>query len=271
MSPPNDAPDFLAATDVAPIPVGSVLILRNFTSGNAGFQLPATTTGLFLLVRAIAQQMQITVTGGVTGLSYLNIATTPGNPALLGVPIASALDNPITITCSVASVISTINDTDCVDVLAITGAGFAQIWNNVNDALWVQALGSSTFPTAPQEVGTMKSVLVSAAMAANGTSTPVAGAVGKTIWVYGYDISVGPSTLATTGTYDVTLGDSHGIVAGRVRIKWATASGQAAYPWRACPLPAPLPLTSGDGLVLTAGSGNAGSVDCLGVIYYTQH
>lgn len=98
---PADSPDFQAATDIAPIALGTVPINPGATQGQATFTVPGTATGIEVVVSSTLTLTSVQVDGGTTGFRYMNQTTPTSSGAFYSLPIRGANEATVTVTCNV--------------------------------------------------------------------------------------------------------------------------------------------------------------------------
>lgn len=107
-------------------------------------------------------------------------------------------------------------------------------------------------------------------LAAGSNLSVVAASAGKTITVYGIDITIVAGAV-TAGLYVATLaGITSGTIVGATRGRALTAVGWGFSKMGALWIPGGFKLSLSEGLQLSAAAGNAGSLDTAGNVWYTQ-
>jgi hypothetical protein len=189
----------------------------------------------------------------------------------LNVNIANAGANPVTVTLTSTTITGTV---------ACTQSG---TWNigTVTTVTAVTAI-TNALPAGSNTIGAvnlaaisgLKTAVVDAAIAANATSSIVAGSGSKVITVYGFAGSIA-AAAATAGIYVARVrsdSTSVPVAAAVLRVLQATAVGIAGS---GTDLTAMCPsggfaLPAGEGVQVFADNQNAASIDVAGVLYYTQ-
>lgn len=124
---PNDSPDWQAGTDNGPIHLGELVLPANGVAISAPFALPATTTGICVLVRAGAPANVLLEANGFTSnYDYLQAVTVP--PTVTGpyfAPISGAFEGTVNVLYSTSTPLSTTQPTTVATVYALCGAGYS--------------------------------------------------------------------------------------------------------------------------------------------------
>ena len=112
---------------------------------------------------------------------------------------------------------------------------------------------------------------VNVEVAANSLALLVAGVAGKSVTVFGWEGSIDPYAVATTGYYDVVIEDTTAAVAVTSKqLHWATDVGIASLPIGPVSLQVGIRLPVGAGLQIATPSTNSGAVNLELTVWYTQ-
>lgn len=296
---PNDSPDWLAATDVAPLLLGTVTVPAGQASGFANFTVPPTATALLLVFPSSNKVSAWQVRGVTSNALYANVSGLDSNSAMAWCPLVGGLDGQV----SVLMVLTGVQGADnlAATVFAYTGAGFAAMFNNANVPVIVKFASTpavtvsgqpievtvsgqplhtivdsaaATLPvssTAAVPTG-LTSVRVATALAPNANSTIVAGVAGKMITVYVVAGTIVPQIVGTLGFYEALLrSGTTALPVADGHTRTASAAGALWVPLRAdYGDVGGLPLPLGEGLELHGDGSNAGNVEVRATVLYKQ-
>lgn len=124
---PNDSPDWQAATDNGPIHLGELVFAPGQVSGSLGFALPATATGLCLLVRSgPIQAVQLEAVGFTSNYDYLQNIVVPATvTGPYFAPISGAFEGTVTVVWTGTVAQSATLPVTVLSVYALCGAGYS--------------------------------------------------------------------------------------------------------------------------------------------------
>lgn len=277
---PADSPDWQAATDVAPILLGTVQIANGASANTVAFTLPSTTTGLRIVGLQVSPFLtELDVIGTTTEVAYLGDNNIGGIfNAVYNVPVAAAIDPVVNITVKIGAPNPGPGALTVAWVAALTATGMEAVYADPRTPLNVKVTNTPavTVPTFPKVIPATSATL--AMQVANITASVVsgtpnvlkAGVAGQTITVYGYEFDISPTTGANIGRYDAILDDtSAATIVGRAELLWQTAAGAGSLRWSR-QLPYGIALPVGAGLQVAVPAGSTGPVTVVGCVDYTQ-
>lgn len=283
-----DAPDYVRTPSAPP----DVVAQLQSTIGNSTvqFQLDGDSamTGVSVVpvavgVPGVMGVVGISIVGNVSEMTYCNVTGAVGSVPSVMVPVPGRTDGLYTVTITLAGPATEV--VQVAEVSALYGFPIQQVWAPPSQPVPVGIVSGIANPlpvsVSGQPISTQLAVASGVALAtahigingaSNSTQAVVAGVVGKTITVYGWQCSVNPFSVAAIPTfYQCILSDSNGANIFADLVTWVQTAvgklGDTGEVW----YPQGIALPSGLGVLAKVVSGGANTIGANGALYYTQH
>lgn len=260
-----DTPDFLQLAQLAaPASLGVVQVAVGQTVGTLNVTLSPFATAIVVVPISGANVQGVSVSGGVSGIVYININKPLSSSPGLVAPVTGNTDNPLTVAVSISPVNPGPGAITAANVYQLFGTGLQQVTAGIQQPLFVQEIGAVGQVSVARS---LTSIHLAQNMAAAASVTLVAGQTNEILTVYAYDIIVGP-VAGAAGLFQATFEDTTAAVIVADPLMRVTTAVGALFTRGTLAIPFGLALPIGAGLKVVAAAGNAGAIDVRGQILY---
>lgn len=265
-----DTPDWMNMTQLAaPVQLGIITQANGATVATGTIASIPFQTGWLVVFnnKSIAfAGATLLIEDNVSLQPVISLSATTGDIPAISTPVSGLGTAALLVSMTGLPLNSSGSAITIAYVLGLFGAGVQSVVNSPIQPLYTKEV---TDPWSNFLNPLMKVTVVTSNLAAGASFTPITGVVGKTITVYGYDLSIGPVGLVVGGYQALYEDTTAAQLVAVTRINVSTAVG-TAIATRTLWIPPGITLPASAGLKVVANAGNVANAVTDGAIFYTQ-